>query len=50
MAQLKWKFKIKIGIVYEEVLISAVTALNARTMIEAQYGKGCIVVGPMPVR
>ena len=50
MAQLKWKFKIRIGTVHEEIIVSAATAHNARAMVEAQYGKGCIVVGPTPVR
>ena len=50
MASLKWKFKIRIGNVYEEVFVNAATSHNARTLIEAQYGKGCIVIGPIAVR
>ncbi len=50
MASLMWKLKIRIGTVYEEVTVSAATSYNARTLVEAQFGKGCIIVGPTPVR
>ena len=50
MAVSRRKFRIRVGTLHEEVIISAATAHNALMLVEAQYGKRCIVVGPTPVR
>ncbi|MDE3038417.1 MAG: hypothetical protein KGJ21_08225 [Pseudomonadota bacterium] len=47
----KATIKIKSGasFVTQQVMIQADNSLNARAMLESQYGKGCILSGPFPV-
>jgi hypothetical protein len=51
MATRTWSAKIKLpnGSV-QEVIVQADTSWNAKAMLESQYGKGSIVIGPFAVR
>ena len=47
----KYKVKIKLSTgVQQDIFVQADTSFNARTMVEAQYGKGSIMMGPTEVR
>ncbi|MBC6438706.1 MAG: hypothetical protein GDA52_11425 [Rhodobacteraceae bacterium] len=52
MATRKWKVRIRLsksGGIQQTVYVDADYAYNAKLMIEAQYGAGCIVGGsPQP--
>jgi hypothetical protein len=50
MAIKTWKITIKLKSGTQQTTIQADTALKAKEMVEAQYGKGCILSGPTPVR
>jgi hypothetical protein len=46
-----WKARIKLAKVGQQnVTVQADTQAKAKAMIEAQYGKGCIISGPNPQR
>ena len=45
-----YKAKIKLKTGYQEVTVQADNSFNAKAMLEAQYGKGCIFTGPSEVR
>ena len=43
----KWKARVKLpNGASQEVVVEADSYFNAKAMIEAQYGKGCITIGP----
>jgi hypothetical protein len=44
-----WKAKIKIGSGIQEVTVQADSFFKAKEMLEAQYGKGSIWMGPTEV-
>ena len=49
--QRKYRATIRLRNSYtQHVFVEAETMLNAKSMIESQYGKGCIMVGPSEVR
>jgi hypothetical protein len=45
-----YKAQVRISGRYVEVRVQARNSIDARTMLEGQYGKGCIVIGPNEVR
>ena len=45
-----YKARVKIGGSSEEVTVQADSELQATRMLEAQYGKGCIVSSPLEIR
>ena len=50
MATKLWTAKIKLKSGVQDVSIQADTYFKAKEMLEAQYGKGSIFVGPTPSR
>jgi hypothetical protein len=43
----RYEFRIKLGAGHtQKIVIEADTAVNAKKMVEAQYGKGSIMWGP----
>jgi hypothetical protein len=47
MAIKTWNAKIKLpNGLYQEVTVRADSYANAKTMLENQYGKGCVMNGP----
>lgn len=51
MATKKWSAKIKLkNGAMQEVFVQADSFSNAKQLFEAQYGKGCIFVGPFPAK
>jgi hypothetical protein len=42
----RYEFRIRLGASTQKIVIEADTAMNAKSMVEAQYGKGSIVWGP----
>lgn len=52
MAMKTWKAKVKVGKSgsVTEVQIQANSSADARNLLEAQYGKGCIFISPTEVR
>ena len=46
----KWKLTIRLGKSGTQVVfVDADSSWNAKAMVEAQYGKGCILMGPQKV-
>lgn len=45
-----WKAHIKISGISREVRIEAKTAYDAKMLLEAQYGKGTVIVYPVEIR
>lgn len=51
MAAKTWKAKVRLSNgSWQEVIVQADTYFNAKAMLESQYGKGSIKIGPTQTR
>ena len=51
MAVKTWVAKVKLpNKIMQDVRVQADTFINAKAMLESQYGRGCIVIAPREVR